>query len=355
MTRYMSGRALGLMVLVTLCWSINATGFTSVCGDCVYKGGAGYVKHPTICYAFYECDNTTREYTLLHCPSGMTWNDQIWSCVVDTSCAYTTSPTTTPNPCLVNSVDPSNPAGFVVTFNGQVFNMNCAPGTVYNATTCKCDIPTTASLPPCMDELYIPCAVDTNDHSGNWLWVANTDVTLATVPGRSFSACSFDGSADLSVPFFKNNDLGDNWTIKFNYRSQTGSTGNRVLVSNSVCDSISPTLEVIHSQDTVCVNIETNTNTFTLCSSNTGSPPPNLPYVPVTVKVHNGQLILVNGLHASSIPITGTVKLTKCPLAIGTGYKRVNYLGLLWNFQIWKCNPDSFTNVQQLTPATPLP
>ncbi|XP_046580705.1 protein PIF-like [Haliotis rubra] len=280
MTRYISGRALGLIVLVTFCCSINASSFTSVCGDCVYKGGAGFVKHPTICDAFYECDNTTGKYTLLRCPSGMTWNHDIWSCVVDQSCTYPTSPTTTPNPCLVNSVDTANPAGFLVTANGNVFNMNCAPGTLYNATSCKCDITTTTTRgpPACTEELYLPCNVDISDHSGNWLWVANTNVTLATVPRRSYKACSFDGSADLSVPFFKNNDLGDNWTIRFNYRSQTGSTGVRVLVSNSVCNSISPTLEVTHAQDRVCVNIETNSNNFTLCSANTGIPTPNLPF-----------------------------------------------------------------------------
>ncbi|XP_071104595.1 uncharacterized protein [Haliotis cracherodii] len=355
MTRYIFGRALGLTVFFTLCCTVTAANFQTICGDCVYKGGAGYVNDPSSCYGFFECDETTGQYTLLRCPSGMSWDDSVWSCVGDPSCVYPTSPTTTPDPCTFISADPANPAGFLITSNGIVSKMNCAPGSLYDSTDCKCGILTTVvSKPPCTGDLYIPCAVDTNDHSGNMVWVANTGVTLATVQGKTYSACRFAGGAYLSVPFFKNNDLGDNWTIKFNYQS-TSVSGTRVLVSNSMCSGVSPSVEVTHTGKQVCVNLQTTGGPVSLCAANTGSPPPNLPYIPVTVKVHNGELILANGLNVVTKPVPGDVLRVKCPLTIGKGEGRANYEGLLWNFQVFKCNPDSFTNPQDLTPATPLP
>lgn len=127
-------------------------------------------------------------------------------------------------------------------------------------------------LTACTDDLYIPCAVDTKDHSGNMVWVANTDVTLATVLSRTYSACQFAGGAYLSVPFFKNNDLGDNWTIKFNYQS-TSVAGTRVLVSNSLCSGVSPSVEVTHKGKKVCVNLQTTGGPVTLCAANTVSMP----------------------------------------------------------------------------------
>lgn len=99
------------------------------------------------------------------------------------------------------------------------------------------------SFPECKAELFIPFRNDTNDYSGNNIYVENQNVSVL---GNGLGY--FNGESRLIISRFANIDFYTDIVVKMRFLEDTQATGLRAMFSNGDCCDNPATMMMVSSK-----------------------------------------------------------------------------------------------------------
>lgn len=99
------------------------------------------------------------------------------------------------------------------------------------------------SFPECKAELFIPFRNDTNDYSGNNIYVENQNVSVL---GNGLGY--FNGESRLIINRFANIDFYTDIVVKMRFLEDTQATGLRAMFSNGDCCDNPATMMMVSSK-----------------------------------------------------------------------------------------------------------
>ncbi|XP_062621271.1 sushi, von Willebrand factor type A, EGF and pentraxin domain-containing protein 1-like isoform X4 [Saccostrea cucullata] len=362
-----------------------------ICDKCLMRNGVGFVGHPEHCYKFVQCYFGTKGETrsaIRSCPYGQYWDQNAltcklakqvtcykekcrlpalksyamqhvqncrayWKCILgksygmccpegkrykpyvgcitDSSCTDACPPLSAGLGACDSRMIFGNPAFFEQYVPGHNWiKMPCPPGTSYNAADCACTTHTEIETQNkvCRPEVYLPFDTDTNDKSGNGVYIQNNNVSV--VQGVAY----FNGEAELVIPRFSNFDYKE-LVIAFTFLETPPSQEVTALVSNSDCCSSTPTLAMVKSYKSVHFLAKCSgglVTTFRL--------PVHLGNWNKVFYIHDTEKLegRCNGIDYSKWAI-GPIQSTHTAIHIGYGRGFKNFKGYMDDVTIFLCKP----------------
>ncbi|BFZ05505.1 hypothetical protein BsWGS_08544 [Bradybaena similaris] len=311
----------------------------------------GRYADPSSCQSYWQCGPDRRLSSKGCCPGGHRFEASSSQCVPDSSCPVTCELNKT-HTCAGDhkqfitgcpyDVNPNNPSEFFYKFMpGSAFR--CQPMQIMDVTACRCvraeglrsDCNATVDLNfednPMNDEDRVPRVSVGNGHAANFS--GSDDIVLKILASSGFWTKYFQISLRLLVS------------------SPVTPGPLTAVVTNAACnveESVSITMDGTNFYFKI---FQLNSNqSAEIAIAYSGRADPDgwftliLLYRRIDAQFQfSGSVGSYTQAYTGDIPLTKYIDIRTCALHIGYGYRYSGLVGLVDDFQVWKCDPRAAT------------